>query len=221
MRDVALLPKAHLHVHPESTIRWATLREIGERNGVSVPGRGGAFAGFRQFAEHNELVRSCLRRPEDFARIAAEFCADEAADGTRYAEVTFTDQHVGKLLDFIAKKSFLALDEILGAIVNSHFSRKAPVIIILDCCRSNIESGALENYSHKFSKGGPSNIFIMHATAQGDSALDGKIGDNGAFTSKLLLYLDTDHDIETVSKKIITDLEKEYKGIQVITLFMK
>src|SRR5258708_32098189 len=90
MRDVALLPKAHLHVHLESTIRWATLREIGDRNGVSVPDRGGAFAGFRQFASHNELVRSCLRRPEDFTRIAAEFCAEEAAHGARYPEVTFT-----------------------------------------------------------------------------------------------------------------------------------
>lgn len=84
VRDLALLPKAHLHVHLESTIRWATLREIGDRNGVNVPGRGGAFAGFGQFAAHNELVRSCLRRPEDFTRIAAEFCADEAAHGTRY-----------------------------------------------------------------------------------------------------------------------------------------
>src|SRR5580704_9112495 len=89
MRDLALLPKAHLHVHLESTIRWDTLREIGNRNGVSVPDRAGTFAGFGEFAAHLELVRSCLRRPEDFTRIAAEFCADEAADGTQYAEVMF------------------------------------------------------------------------------------------------------------------------------------
>ena len=90
MRDLALLPKAHLHVHLESTIRETTLREIGARNDVSVPERGAASGGFRQFAEHNELVRRCLRRPEDFRRIAAEFCADEAGHGTRYAEVSFT-----------------------------------------------------------------------------------------------------------------------------------
>jgi len=98
MRDLALLPKAHLHVHLESTIREATLREIGARNGVSVPDRGGACGGFRQFAEHNELVRSCLRRPEDFSRIAAEFCADEAGHGTRYAEVSFTAAAHGERL---------------------------------------------------------------------------------------------------------------------------
>lgn len=98
MRDLVLLPKAHLHVHLESTIRWATLSEIGASNGVSIPEGGGAFEGFGQFAAHNELVRSCLRRPEDFTRIATEFCADEAAQGTRYAEVTFTAAAHGERL---------------------------------------------------------------------------------------------------------------------------
>src|SRR5438270_5327014 len=37
MRDLAALPKAHLHVHLESTIRPGTLRELGEANGVDVP----------------------------------------------------------------------------------------------------------------------------------------------------------------------------------------
>ncbi|MFC4562484.1 adenosine deaminase [Nocardiopsis mangrovi] len=95
MRDIIRLPKAHLHVHLESTVRWETLREIARDNGVEVPappegGRAAAFAGFRAFADYNALVRACLQRPEDFTRIAREFCADEAAQGTRYTEVTFT-----------------------------------------------------------------------------------------------------------------------------------
>lgn len=98
MRDLALLPKAHLHVHLESTVRSSTLREIAAANGVSVPKVPSNFNGFPAFADHNGLVRECLRRPEDFARIAAEFCADEAAQGTRYAEVTFTAAAHGERL---------------------------------------------------------------------------------------------------------------------------
>lgn len=90
MRDLAALPKAHLHVHLESTIRPATLREMGEANGVEVPGEPPVFDGFRAFADYNTLIRSCLRRPEDFERMAREFCADEAAQGTRHVEVSFT-----------------------------------------------------------------------------------------------------------------------------------
>ncbi|MBB6171640.1 adenosine deaminase [Nocardiopsis mwathae] len=102
MRDLARLPKAHLHVHLESTVRWETLREIAAANEVESPDRPGAgraaFGGFRRFADHNALVRGCLRRPEDFRRIAREFCADEAAQGTRYAEVTFTAAAHGERL---------------------------------------------------------------------------------------------------------------------------
>ncbi|WIY01667.1 adenosine deaminase [Amycolatopsis mongoliensis] len=98
MRDLATLPKAHLHVHLESTIRPDTLRELGEANGVDVPAEPPVFDGFRAFADYNTLVRACLRRPEDFERVAREYCEDEAAQGTRYAEVTFTAASHGERL---------------------------------------------------------------------------------------------------------------------------
>jgi adenosine deaminase len=98
MRDLATLPKAHLHVHLESTVRADTLDELADLHGVEVRARAGAFEGFEQFAAHNGLVRDCLRRPEDFRRIAYEFCAEEAAQGTRYAEVTFTAAAHGERL---------------------------------------------------------------------------------------------------------------------------
>jgi len=94
MRDLTRLPKAHLHVHLENAVRWDTLVEIAAANGVPVPehlvdGRC-AFTGFTDFFEQNTLVRHCLQRPDDFRRIAYEFCADEAASGVRYAEVSFS-----------------------------------------------------------------------------------------------------------------------------------
>jgi adenosine deaminase len=101
-RDLASLPKAHLHVHLESAIRWDTLRDLGTVHGVPVPdppvAGGPAFADFSQFAAYNALVRDCLRRPADFARVAEEFCADEAAQGARYVEVTLTAAAHGRRL---------------------------------------------------------------------------------------------------------------------------
>src|SRR5260370_2908142 len=131
MRDVGLRHKAHLHVRLESTIRWATLREIGDRNGVSVPDRGGAFAGFRQFASHNELVRSCLRRPEDFTRIAAEFCAEEAAHGTRYAEVSFTAAAHGERLGQME----MPLEAVLAGLAEGQARHEIECQVILDHSR--------------------------------------------------------------------------------------
>jgi adenosine deaminase len=103
MRDLAALPKAHLHVHLESTVRPGTLRELAGANGVPLPGETPVFDGFRAFADYNSLIRACLRRPEDFERIAREFCEDEFAQGTRYAEVTFTAASHGERLGDLEK----------------------------------------------------------------------------------------------------------------------
>lgn len=83
-RDLTALPKSHLHVHLESTVRPSTRRSLG------APDPPQRLRGFADFAEYGGLVRDRLVRPADFTRIALEFCADEAAQGTRYAEVTFT-----------------------------------------------------------------------------------------------------------------------------------
>jgi adenosine deaminase len=101
-RDLVSLPKAHLHVHLESTVRWETLREVGAANGVDVPEHTGTFGDFTSFFAQNDLVRACLRRPADFRRIAYEFCADESAQGVRYAEVSFTAAGHGERLGDLA-----------------------------------------------------------------------------------------------------------------------
>ncbi|HEV8560394.1 MAG TPA: adenosine deaminase [Actinophytocola sp.] len=98
MRNLTRLPKVHLHVHLESTVRPATLRDLAAANGVDIPEERLSFTGFREFGDYNALVRACLRTPADFTRVAREFRADEAAQGTRYAEVTFTAAAHGERL---------------------------------------------------------------------------------------------------------------------------
>jgi adenosine deaminase len=93
-RDLRALPKAHLHVHLEGSMRPSTVVELADRGGVTLPEglREGRydFRDFRHFiAEWVAGLRS-LQRPEDFRRVAYEFCEDEARQGVRYAEVSFS-----------------------------------------------------------------------------------------------------------------------------------
>ncbi|HZG92985.1 MAG TPA: adenosine deaminase [Pseudonocardia sp.] len=97
-RDVRLLSKAHLHVHLESAIRSATVLDLAAAQGLDVPAGSPPFAGFGPFAAYNGAVRDLLRRPGHFRRVAAEFCADQAADGVGYVEVTFTAASHGERL---------------------------------------------------------------------------------------------------------------------------
>jgi adenosine deaminase len=94
MRDLRTLPKAHLHIHLESAIRSSTLADFGVRE--AKPGQ--RFTDFRDFADFNTRIRESLRDPAQFRRIALEFCEDQAADGVRYAEVTFTAASHGERL---------------------------------------------------------------------------------------------------------------------------
>jgi adenosine deaminase len=135
MRDLALLPKAHLHVHLENAIRWSTLREIGARNGIVVPGHANdesfTFTGFGQFLDLNMMLRACLCKPEDFSRIAAEFCADEAAQGTRYVELTFTAAAHGERLGQLE----MPLEAVLEGLAEGQAKHDIECQVILDHSR--------------------------------------------------------------------------------------
>jgi adenosine deaminase len=105
MRDLLALPKAELHVHLEGSMRASTVVELAHRYGVELPEglREGRyeFRDFRHFIDEWVAGLACLRSAEDFQRIALEFCEDEAAQGVRYAEVSFSlPDHAEKFDDW-------------------------------------------------------------------------------------------------------------------------
>jgi adenosine deaminase len=106
MRDLARLPKAELHIHLEGSMRPATVRELADRQGRSVPAALGAqgWTRFRDnihFIEQYTEVCDLLGELEDFRRVGYEFCQDLAAQGVVYAEVVFSpSQHAARMSDW-------------------------------------------------------------------------------------------------------------------------
>jgi adenosine deaminase len=101
VRDLLRLPKANLHVHLESAIRPQTLADIAASHGTPLP-RGAPITDSASFFATNAMLRNCLVSFEDFYRIALEYCADEVAQGTAYAEVSFTAAAHGERLGDMA-----------------------------------------------------------------------------------------------------------------------
>ena len=90
--DLRALPKVQLHCHLEGTVRPETFRALAAKYGVDlgergVPDRTYAFATFGEFLLLFAKVCETLRAPDDYARVAADYAADAAAQGVRYAEV--------------------------------------------------------------------------------------------------------------------------------------
>jgi len=85
MRDLATLPKAHLHLHLEGAMRPATLRELAGRYGLEVPAIRG-FGSFTAFADTYVAACEVLVDMDDMRRLVTEVVEDAALAGAVWVE---------------------------------------------------------------------------------------------------------------------------------------
>jgi adenosine deaminase len=95
MQDLALLPKAHLHLHLTGGMRPATLIELAAEQGRRLPDGllrpGGlesvARRGWMRFQRLYDAARDVLRGPDDVRRVIMEIALDERTAGSGWVEV--------------------------------------------------------------------------------------------------------------------------------------
>lgn len=95
--DVALLPKAHLHLHFTGSMRHTTLVELAGLHGVHLPDalvedwpprlHATDERGWFRFQRLYDIARSVLRTPDDLRRLLRETAEDEAAEGSGWLEI--------------------------------------------------------------------------------------------------------------------------------------
>ncbi len=108
-RDVAALPKVHLHLHLIGSMRPRTLADLARRNGERLPPELSALTcrvgslptsyhgvrpteadvrGFARFDAFYVAAKRQVRGVADLSRLVHELAVDEAAAGSRWVEVT-------------------------------------------------------------------------------------------------------------------------------------
>ncbi|WP_189382884.1 adenosine deaminase [Streptosporangium nondiastaticum] len=97
VRNVRLLPKAHLHLHFTGSMRPSTLLELADKYGVHLPEalssgeppklRATDERGWFRFQRLYDIARSCLRSPEDIQRLVREAAEEDVRDGSGWLEI--------------------------------------------------------------------------------------------------------------------------------------
>ncbi|MCP3766424.1 MULTISPECIES: adenosine deaminase [Streptomyces] len=101
VRDLSLLPKAHLHLHFTGSMRPATVLELADKYGVRLPEaltdaltsgeppslRATDERGWFRFQRLYDAARSCLREPEDIQRLVREAAEEDLGDGSGWLEI--------------------------------------------------------------------------------------------------------------------------------------
>jgi len=97
MRDLATLPKAHLHLHLEGAMRPETLAELADEAGIPVPEVRG-YGSFGAFADMYVAACDVLRSMDDLRRLVDEVVEDAALAGAVWVEpATYLPQHNDRL----------------------------------------------------------------------------------------------------------------------------
>lgn len=125
MRDLAALPKAHLHLHFTGSMRHRTLLELAERDGIRLPEQlvaqwppqlsAADEKGWFRFQRLYDVARSVLRTPGDVYRLVREAAEDDVADGGRWLEIQVDPSGYAARFGGITAFTDLVLDAVRAA----------------------------------------------------------------------------------------------------------
>jgi adenosine deaminase len=87
LRDLRLLPKAHLHIHLDGSMRASTLEELAKREGIPAP-TVRRYGDFKTFGETIEGVADVIKTEEDVRRLVREVVEDAHDDGVVWLELS-------------------------------------------------------------------------------------------------------------------------------------
>lgn len=124
-RSLETLPKAHLHLHFTGSMRHATLLELAERDGISLPDQlvsewppqlsAADEKGWFRFQRLYDVARSVLRTEGDVRRLVLEAAEDDVRDGGRWLEIQVDPSGYAARFGGITAFTDLVLDAVRDA----------------------------------------------------------------------------------------------------------
>ncbi len=165
MRDLALLPKAHLHLHFTGSMRTSTLAELAAASGVRVPAAlldGRALElppgdrGWFRFQRLYDAARACVRSEAAMRRLVREAAEDDAAEGSRRLEIQVDPTSYGPFVGGVTPALEIVLDEARAA--SRDTGVEVAVVVAGSRLRHPLEARTLARLAARYAGDGPGEV---------------------------------------------------------------
>ena len=165
MRDLATLPKAHLHLHFTGSMRPSTLIDLAQKHGMRLPAAllsgtplqvAATERGWFRFQRLYDAARACVRTEADMRRIVREAAEDDAAEGSGRLEIqvdpTSYAPHVGGITPALE----IVLDEARSA--SAATGTEVAVIVAASRMRHPLEARTLARLAVRYAGTGAGDV---------------------------------------------------------------
>ena len=164
-RDLALLPKAHLHLHFTGSLDVPTLRELAELADVPLPDHlldaealsvPATTRGWHRFQRSYETARLVVTSEEAMRRVVQAAVANDVRDGSRRLELQIDPSwyavHVGGLVEALE----IVMDEARNA--GDTYGLSVGVIVAASRMRHPMEAETLARLAARHAGDGPGEV---------------------------------------------------------------
>ncbi len=166
-RDLAALPKAHLHLHFTGSMSPATVREMAAAHGIRLPGAlteavGSTFdtgdeRGWFRFQRTYDAARACVRGEADMRRIVREAALADGAEGSRWLELQVDPTSYAPFVGGITPALEIVLDE-AAAVSRIPGAAHVGLMVAASRMRHPLEARTLARLAARYAGEGPGSV---------------------------------------------------------------
>jgi adenosine deaminase len=165
VRDLATLPKAHLHLHFTGSMRRETLLELADAHGIRLPHAlldgdplevPADSRGWFRFQRLYDAARACVRSEEAMRRIVAEAAEDDAAEGSGRLEIQVDPTSYAPFVGGITPALEIVLDEARRA--SAATGVEVAVVVAASRLRHPLDARTLARLAARYAGDGPGEV---------------------------------------------------------------
>jgi adenosine deaminase len=165
MRDLARLPKAHLHLHFTGSLRVRTLAELAERHRIRLPQvlldadplvLPADERGWFRFQRLYDAARACVRGEDDMRRVVAEAAAEDAAEGSGRLEIQVDPTSYAPFVGGLTPALEIVLDE--ARLAAAATGVEIGVVVAASRMRHPLDARALARLAARHAGDGPGQV---------------------------------------------------------------